>query len=175
MLLKIVGTKDPILRQKAKPVKTIDKKIASLISDMRETLEVQLEPEGVGLAAPQVGKSLRLFVVNYEKLKRVVINPSIVSVSRQKSLTSTKKDDILEGCLSLPNYYSPIKRATSITISYTNEKGENIVETFNGFDSQIIQHELEHLDGILFVDKVISEKLPIYKLTGKKWEEIELV
>lgn len=180
MILKIVGTKDPILRAKAKPVAKIDKKILLLIKNMQETLASQKDPEGVGLAAPQVGKSLRIFVVDYKNLKRVVVNPKILSIQNLSKNTKTKgtkrksRKEILEGCLSLPHFYGPIERNKSIKIKYLNEKGIETTETFLGFYAQIIQHEIDHLNGVLFVDKILEQKAPIYKFDGDDWEEVEL-
>jgi len=176
MALKIVGVKNPVLREIAKPVVKIDKKILELVKEMLATLDVQKDPEGVGLAAPQVGKSFRIFVVNYKNLKRVVINPEILKIDKKKKVNSeSKKKDILEGCLSLPHYYGPIKRATSIKIKYLNEKGEEQIEEFTNFNAQIIQHEIDHLNGVLFVDKILEQKAPLYKFDGDEWEEVELV
>ncbi len=176
MILKVVGVKNPVLRQVAKPVSKIDKKILELIKNMQETLTTQKDPEGVGLAAPQVGRSLRIFIVCYKNLQRVVINPEILEVSKVKKVnTEKKKKDILEGCLSLPHYYGPIKRATQIKIKFMDEKGEVQTEEFTGFNAQIIQHEVDHLDGILFVDKILEQKAPLYKFSGDEWEEVEIL
>lgn len=178
MILKVVGVKNPILRQIAKSVTKIDKKILELIKNMLETLDSQEDPEGVGLAAPQVGKSLRIFIVSYKNLKRVVINPEILEISKQnlslRDKTKKKKKDILEGCLSLPHYYGPIKRARQIKIKFMNEKGETQIEEFTGFNAQIISHEIDHLNGILFVDKILEQKAPLYKFSGDEWEEVSI-
>ncbi|RJR28319.1 peptide deformylase [Candidatus Microgenomates bacterium] len=173
MILKFSDIHDPILRKNAKPVKYVDKKIAKLIADMRETLVAQNDPEGIGLAAPQVGRSLRLFIVDYEKLKRVVINPKIISITKPKKLT--KKDKTLEGCLSLPHYYGPIGRSEKITINYLNEEGKKITETFVGFPAHIIQHEIDHLNGILFIDHILKQNAPLYQFKGDEWEEVDLI
>lgn len=180
MANKIVDVQNPILRQKAKEVKSIDKKVLALISEMQETLIVQKDPEGVGLAAPQIGRSLRIFVVDYKNLKRVIINPEVLEITEPKKESgkpkkSKKGKEILEGCLSLPHYYGPIKRADKIKISYMNEKGEKQVEEFSGFNAQIIQHEIDHLNGILFVDKILEQKAPLYKFSGDEWEEVDLI
>jgi peptide deformylase len=179
---KIVGVKNPVLRAKAKPVAKIDKKILELIHGMKETLAVQKDPEGVGLAAPQIGKSLQIFVVNYKNLSRVIINPEVIEVSKTQKVNepasskkkSRGKKEILEGCLSLPHYYGPIKRADKIKIKYLNEKGQEQTEEFSGFNAQIIQHEIDHLNGILFIDKILEQKAPLYKFTNDEWEEVEL-
>jgi len=176
MVQKVLRSTDPKLRVKSKEVKKVDKKILDLIQDLKDTLSVQKEPEGVGLAAPQIGKNLRVFYANYDKFERVVINPEIIKESAKKGLTKTKKGhEILEGCLSLPNYYGPLKRSSTVKIKYLNAKGEQIEEEFKGFNAQIILHEIDHLNGILFVDHILKEKKPLYKLNGKEWEEVELV
>jgi len=178
MIRKILSSKDPILRQKSKSVAKVDKKILSLVKDLKDTLGVQKDPEGVGLAAPQIGKNLRIFVANYKGFDRVVISPEVLSIEKNKphsAKASRGKKEILEGCLSLPYYYGPLKRADKITVKYLNEKGEEITETFEGFNAQIIMHEVDHLEGILFVDHLLKEKKPLYKVEGDEWEEVELI
>lgn len=179
MVQKIVQSGDPILRKKSKPVVKIDKKVLKLVQDLKDTLAIQKEPEGVGLAAPQIGKNLRVFAANYKGFDRIVINPEIIKIEsgiKDEELGKKKsKKEILEGCLSLPYYYGPLKRAPKITVKYLNEKGENITETFEGFNAQIVLHEIDHLNGILFVDRLIEEKKPLYKVEGDEWEEVELV
>ena len=174
MIQKIVGVKNPVLREKARDVKKIDKKTLELIRDMQDTLMQQKDPEGVGLAAPQIGKSLRIFVVDYKKLKRVIINPIVLETSKTSKSKKVEKD-ILEGCLSLPHYYGPIERNQRIKIKYLDEKAKEQIEEFTDFDAQIIQHEIDHLNGILFVDKILEQKAPLYKFDGDEWEEVELI
>ena len=181
MVLKVVGVKSPILRQKARPVAKMDKKILQLVKDMQDTLAKQRDPEGVGLAAPQIGKSLQLFVINYKKLQRVVINPEIIEIppasKKKKEQIGKKKPgrEILEGCLSLPHYYGPIERNKKIKIKYQDERGKEVVEEFLGFDAQIVAHEIDHLNGVLFVDRILEQRAPLYKFDGDDWEEVELI
>jgi peptide deformylase len=175
MVLKLIDIKSPTLRQKAKRVQKVDKKIVQLISDMKQTLVAQDDPEGIGLAAPQVGKSFQLFIVNFEGLERVIINPKIISLGKIKKTKSKKKDKTLEGCLSLPHYYGPIKRPDEITIEYTNELAQHKQEKFEGFPAHIIQHEMDHLTGRLFIDHIIEQDAPLYKIQGDEWEEVELI
>jgi len=178
MIQKILQSGDPILRQTSKPVIKVDKKIKNLIQDLKDTLAVQLDPEGVGLAAPQIGKNLRVFAASYKNFQRIVINPKIVNIITSTRGVEVKKKshkEILEGCLSLPYYYGPLKRAPKITIKYLNESGKSITETFEGFYAQIIMHEIDHLNGILFMDHLLKEKKPLYKVEGDEWEEVELV
>ena len=177
MIQKILPSNDPILRRKSKPVAKVDKKVLKLIKDLKDTLGVQKEPEGVGLAAPQIGKNLRVFVANYKGFDRVVVNPVLLKTEKvsTKGAKPKSKKEILEGCLSLPYYYGPLKRAAKITVKYLNEKGEEITEVFEGFNAQIIMHEIDHLEGILFVDHLLKEKKPLYKVEGDEWEEVELI
>ncbi len=182
MIRKIVSTKDPSLRAISKPVGKIDKKILQLIADMKETLAVQKEPEGVGLAAPQVGKNVRLFIISFNGQERVCLNPEVLEIKKKLSpapgkktkKNKGKKGDILEGCLSLPNFYGPLKRAEVVKIKYTDEKGKAVTEEFTGFMAQIVQHEIDHLNGIIFLDHILSQKAPLYKFQGDDWEEVEL-
>lgn len=177
MVRKIVQSKEPSLRQKSKPVAGIDKKVLDIIRDLKDTLAVQKEPEGVGLAAPQIGKNVRIFVCDYKDFQRVVVNPEILAISEKPIANSKKlkaKKEILEGCLSLPNYYGPLKRADKVTLKYLNEKGKEIEEAFEGFNAQIILHEIDHLEGVLFLDRLFEQKQPLYKVTGDEWEEVEL-
>ena len=173
MILKIVQTGSPVLRQKAKPVIKIDKKISKLIKDMRETLVSQKNPEGVGLAAPQIGKSLRIFLMKNKDEIVTVINPKIVK--KYKNTKSSPDDQkILEGCLSVLNYYGPMTRPKKIKISYMDENGKQTTKQFSGFPAQIVQHEMDHLEGVLFIDKLLKEKKSLYKQNREgEWEKVE--
>lgn len=180
MVRKIVKVKDPRLRIRSKNIQKVDKKIKALIKDLADTLISQKDPEGVGLAAPQIGKNLRLFVMKSKGEERVFINPKIVPSSdkrikkvNQKSAISPKK--IMEGCLSLPHFYGPLSRSKRVRLKFTNEVGKKTVETFEGFESQIIQHEIDHLNGILFIDRLLEQKKPLYELVNGEWEEVELL
>ena len=176
MIQKIIQSGNPILRNVSKPVLKIDKKVKSLIQDLKDTLAVQNDPEGVGLAAPKIGINLRVFVVGFKKLKRVVINPEIISVlSTKYKVQSTKRSEILEGCLSLPHYYGPLKRENYVKLKYLDENGKEITEEFKNFDAQIMLHEIDHLNGFLFVDRLLEQKQKLYKLDkDDAWEEVEL-
>ena len=186
MIRKILRSGDPKLREISKPVTKIDSKILELIRDLKETLAIQKDPEGVGLAAPQIGKRLRIFVANYKDLNRVVINPEILETKVKKIKTNesskTKdKQEILEGCLSLPNYYGPLKRNQKLKIKYQTLKMVNgqwlmvdKTESFSGFNAQIILHEIDHLNGVLFLDRLLEQKKPLYKLEKDQWEEVDI-
>ncbi len=175
MVKKIVQSGDERLRKVSKQVLRIDKKIKGLIQDLKDTLAVQKDPEGVGLAAPQIGVNLRVFVVGFKKLERVVINPEIIEIKKEKIEKKKGKSEILEGCLSLPHYYGPLERESAVKIKYLDENGKNVVEEFKDFNAQIILHEIDHLNGFLFVDRLLEQKKKLYKLDhDDTWEEVEL-
>ena len=184
MIRDILPANDPRLRQISKPVENVDKKTLSLINDLKDTLEVQKDPEGVGLAAPQIGKNVKVFVVKTPKGVKVIINPKVLSVSKEPvkktrkgkktRLDSRKARQVMEGCLSLINYYGPLRRPEKIKLSYLSEEGKEKTQTFTGFTAQIIQHEIDHLQGILFVDRLIEQKKPLYELAGGEWERVEI-
>jgi len=176
MIRKILGTKDPKISQICKEVKTIDKKVLSISEDLKETLKAQKEPEGVGLAAPQIGENLRIFAMNDNGKIRVIVNPEIIEISKEKEKkTRQQEKEIMEGCLSLPNYYGPLKRASKIKIKYLDLDGTKKEEEFKGFSAQIVQHEIDHLNGIVFVTRLLEQKQPLYKLEKDEWVEIELI
>jgi len=213
-VLKIITAPNPILGQKAKPVTKIDKSVLSLIKEMEHALLSAKDPEGVGLAAPQVGHPLQLFITKPTPKSsiHVFINPKILQTQevqargdasggvqrsassfaasarlegaplderaagpRAKKANSTK----LEGCLSLPNIWGEVIRDPHITISYLDEKGNTHNRTFAGLSATIIQHEMDHLSGILFPKKVLEQKGTLYKSHKDEkgedvFEEIEI-
>ena len=174
MILPIVAYGDPVLKKKATSVSREHPNLKKLISDMWETMYAA---HGVGLAAPQIGVSIRLFVVdgspfandnsidNIEQrelrnFKKVFINPEIVSYSGPQEAFN-------EGCLSIPDIREDVTRLTSIEIEYYNENFEHKRAEFSGIASRIIQHEYDHIEGILFTDKLgpLKKKLLKTKLT----------
>lgn len=171
MIRKIVDAKDKSLRKTAKPVKKIDKKIISLTKDLEDTLKIQKDPEGVGLAAPQIGKPLRVFSMVDDGKIKTIINPKILKIEK----TKIKKKGVLEGCLSIPYYYGPITRAGRVLLKYLDKEGNSREEIFKGFPAQIVQHEVDHLEGKLFIDIILAKKLPLYYIKGDEWEEVDLI
>lgn len=180
MVKPILLSGDKILRTKSKPVLKLDKKILSLIADLKETLNAQKEPEGVGLAAPQVGKNFRIFVMwpNPKGEIEIIINPEIVKISKNTNAPTPEKakihKKIMEGCLSLPNYYTPLSRPFSLTIKYKDGQWQEKIREFEGIDAQIVQHEIDHLDGILFIDRMFEQKQRLYEYKNGEWEDVEL-
>lgn len=152
MILRITKLGEDVLRQKAEPVPEINDEIRQLAQDMFETM---LEADGVGLACPQIGKSLRMFVlIADDDVRRVFINPQIIKTSEEVS-------EYDEGCLSIPQVYETITRPTQVTVQAYNENGRPFTLEADGFLARIIQHEYDHLDGILYIDrgdKAFAEK-----------------
>ncbi|MDH4330860.1 MAG: peptide deformylase [Candidatus Moranbacteria bacterium] len=143
--MKIVTYPNPVLETKAQKIKDpLDKEIQSLIPKMIKTMR---ESNGIGLAAPQIGKSIRLCIVEIDKKAHVLINPKITSASK-----STETSE--EGCLSFPGkIISNIKRSEKVTVRYLNEKGERCKMKGSGLIARVFQHEIDHLDGILFIQR----------------------
>ena len=188
-MFKIVQAPDPVLSQKAKPVTKIDKSIHNLIAEMEDTLLHAKDPEGVGLAAPQIGKSLQLFILKPTPRSplSVFINPQIEKFidppAPEKPVKSKKKKSEngvqLEGCLSLFNIWGVVDRHAEVVLSYQDEKGVQHKKTFDGFTAVIIQHEYDHLQGILFPKRVLEQENNLYKSSKNKegeteFEEIEI-
>ena len=175
MIQKIISVKDARLRERSKVVEKIDRKTLLIIQDLKDTLKAQKDPIGVGLAAPQIGKNIRIFAIKPKEKINIFINPEIISSDKVLKIHSKRKEEkIMEGCLSLPNYYGPLQRNNKITLKYLTESAEKKQETFEGFDAQIIQHEVDHLEGVLFIDHLIKQKKPLYELVNGEWEEVEL-
>lgn len=160
----VVVVPQAVLTSPAKPVTSFDAKLASLVDDMKKTLLATKNPKGVGLAAPQIGEPYRVFLTRpTEKSEvRVFINPLIVSSENQKS-DGAGKDNKLEGCLSIPAIWGRVQRAHSLVLEYQDETGKKHKETFEGFLATIIQHESDHLDGILFTRRVLEQKGKLYE------------
>ena len=166
-LRKIVTLPEPVLRRKAKAVTTFDKKLQATIEDMVETMR---EAPGVGLAAPQIGLSERLIVVEYyekeedevkaeekeneEEIPKKVwamLNPEIVKASEEKVMG-------VEGCLSIPNLVGEVERHLEIQVKGLNRHGKPMKVKAKGWLARIFQHEIDHLNGVLFIDKMSTAK-----------------
>jgi len=178
-MLKIVQAPNPILLQKTKEVKKIDKKIKKIIEEMKETLLAQNDPQGVGLAANQVGVDLSLFIIKPKKNSpiSVFINPKILKVEEEKEEKRKKKEKKLklEGCLSVPKIWGEVKRAKKVLLEYQtdDESFEKKQAWFSGFEAVIIQHEVDHLEGILFTQRALAQKQPLYEEKEGKLVRIE--
>lgn len=139
----IVEEGDEVLRLKAKKVEKITPNIEKLLDNLRDTLADS--ETGVGLAAPQIGISKRAIVINYDEDYYEVVNPEIISQEGQDTDT--------EGCLSLPGIIGEVTRAEKVTVKGLNRQGEEITIKAEGYLARIFQHEIDHLEGVLFVDR----------------------
>ena len=138
--------KDPILRRKAVEVRNFDFSLSSLTENMFETM---YESKGIGLAAPQIGISQRLIVIDIEEIDAefpplALVNPTITE--------STGEELGEEGCLSLPDFRAIVRRSTEISINAQNIDGQAVHFSAQGLMARVLQHEIDHLDGILFID-----------------------
>jgi len=160
--MKILVTPDPQLRKIAKPVTQLDKKLEQQILSMLETLNKAKDPEGVGLAAPQVGIDRRLFIVTLNGRPEIFINPQITYKSEAmfSDVHKKKKDRWLEGCLSVPRIWGFVNRHYSIKIEYVTPEDGLLVpreRKLEDIESAYVQHEYDHLDGILFTDRILEQ------------------
>ncbi len=174
-MLKIVTVPNPVLTAPTQKVKTITPKIRRLVEQMKETLVSQRDPEGVGLAATQVGESLSLFIMR-PTLKgeiTVCINPEVKTIvskdiiHNSKTLRAKKsKHSKMEGCLSIPRIWAPLKRKGKVRIDYEDLDGNKQSKEYEGFEAIIVQHEVDHLNGILFTQRCLEQKITLYEEDG---------
>ncbi len=150
----VTGENAKILRTVCQPVVAFNADLAELITNMTDTMLHPMEdgsPVGVGIAAPQIGVDARVFLVTINaeapKKSRVVamINPEIVEISEHQTAME-------EGCLSLPNTFGTVRRPSKVKVKWRNTAGAWSERRFDGFDARVIQHEMDHLNGVLFLD-----------------------
>ncbi len=158
--MKVIVAPNDILRRKAKFVKKITPELLKKISEMIKLTESFVDPEGVGLAAPQVGIAERYFIAKFGKKFQIFLNPAIKSFGKETRIA-------LEGCLSIPDYYGQVERPTSLTLKYMDTTGKTFTKEYKGTRAMIIQHEYDHLEGKLFIDYVLKQKGRLYKVVGK--------
>lgn len=154
MILDLKYYGDKVLRVKCAPVEKITDEIKQLIADMIETLDFK---KGIGIAASQVGKTVRIFMVRPYEVKEngeyslgdveVYINPKLTKPTEETEVCS-------EGCMSFPNLYVDVERPLGVTVEALNEKGEKFTKTFKGFHARQIMHENDHINGVLFIDRL---------------------
>ncbi len=167
MSLQIIHYPHPALRHPSKPLKRVDAELRNIVAEM---FDLMYEHEGVGLAANQVDLPYRLFVANPEgspddkEAERVFINPVL-------SLPRGQEEDE-EGCLSIPSVYAPVTRSETITVQAYDLAGNEFTAEVSGLMARIVQHETDHLDGTLFIDRLSPTQLAAIR---DKLEEFELV
>ncbi len=162
-VLPILRFGDPVLREKCRRIPSISKSIQNLINDMIETME---ENYGAGLAAPQVGKVLRLIVVRTEEIEPfALINPEIVKKSGERVVD--------EGCLSFPGYRGEVKRAESVTVKGLDCEGKALRIKATDFLAQVLEHEIDHLNGVLYIDHLESED-KLYEVQPEEYSDLQV-
>jgi peptide deformylase len=153
MIRPLVILPDPVLRQVSRPVERVDAELGRLADDMLETM---YDAPGIGLAAIQIGEPLRMLVIDLAKedeprAPRIFINPEIVA---RGDAASTYE----EGCLSIPDYYAEVERPAEVTVRYLDRDGSEQIVEADGLLATCLQHEIDHLDGVLFIDHISKLK-----------------
>ena len=148
---------DPVLLKKAEPIKDIDPSLQEMIKDMIETMYMA---PGIGLAATQVGRPIRVIVFDVtpkdqDRKPTVLINPEIIEAEGEQTQE--------EGCLSVPEYYSDVKRSAKVRVRGLDQEGKPVEICGEGILATVLQHEIDHLDGILFIDRISALKRTLYK------------
>lgn len=156
--LEMAPTNSPVLRKKASKIKEITPEIKEFVKDMFDTM---YETEGIGLAAPQVGVSKRVIVIDIEELDSLnppiaLINPKIIEKSDEEEIAE-------EGCLSAPEDAGPVRRARRVTVEAMTVDGEEITIEGVGLMARVLQHEIDHLEGTLFIDRINEKDNKLFK------------
>jgi peptide deformylase len=154
------GPNDAVLNQKAKKVRRVDDYTRQLIEDLIDTVRAA---HGAGLAAPQINVPLRAIVTNVEDKLQVVLNPEIVDESDEE----LEQD---EGCLSIPGWWGPVRRKTRVTVRGLSRTGKPMKVRAEDMEARCFQHEIDHLNGILFIERM-DDRSKLYKVTDEEKEE----
>lgn len=175
-MLEILTLPNPLLRQKSKTVVAIDEKVLRLLKEMAVFLKNEStdknQPRGIGLAAPQVGYSMRIILIWSSESRKILpmINPQIIWKSKRTKLgiPGSKKSlpagrQAFEGCLSVPGVWGKVRRHSVIKVCYQTPNNQLVIRRFRKLTGVVIQHEIDHLDGILFVDRIIQQKGKIFE------------
>lgn len=177
----IVTLPNPILHQKSEKV-SLNKETFNLVKELKETLTNKEGIKGVGISAVQVGKLKKVFIAYSKSSKKFLtfINPEIVWKSKTLVTGVPESSNKYEGCLSVPDVWSIIKRYKIIKVRYFTENGVKQIRKFSGLTSTIIQHEFDHTEGVLFIDRALQQKSPLYEMAknekGKEYlKEIKLI
>jgi peptide deformylase len=162
-ILPILKFPDPLLKEKSEPVERVTPEVSGVIDDLLDTMRAS--PGGVGISAPQVGVLRRIVAVDVSASKRgsrgenhgllVLINPEI--------LAKGGRQIVREGCMSIPDYTANIERAQWVLVDAVDREGKQVILESVGFEAVAIQHEVDHLDGILFLDRVSSIKTDLFR------------
>ncbi|MFO7890169.1 MAG: peptide deformylase [bacterium] len=152
---------DTVLRQKAARVEEITKEMLNIAHEM---IDIMYTYDGIGLAAPQIGISKQIIVVDYGEGPMIMFNPKIIEMTREQDITE-------EGCLSLPDITVPVLRPVRIQVKFINEENKNTELNADNIAAKVFQHEVDHLNGILIIDHISSLKKSIISTKLKKLEK----
>lgn len=154
---------EPILKQVCPPVEQFDATVDNLIQDLVDTMVDA--GHSVGVAAPQIGTSLRVVVVDVSnsKLGKKENNHGLLTMVNPEIISSNGKKTMREGCMSVPDYTGNVDRAEEIVVQFLNRNGDEQVVRAGGFEAVAIQHEIDHLDGMLFIDRVVSRRTDLFQ------------
>lgn len=180
--MEIIRVPHPTLRTVATPILEVDKKLLRFISSLEQTLAKTRNPKGVGLAGPQVDKPWRIFTIS-ANAPLTLINPTITKHSKKQTFDENKEGEpFLEGCLSIPGLWGPVPRWDWVEVEFdqisTKNSSHKLQETskkFTGFEARVVQHEHDHLEGILFTDYALELDLPVFQENkkGEKAQEVD--
>ncbi|OGE10132.1 peptide deformylase [Candidatus Curtissbacteria bacterium RIFCSPLOWO2_01_FULL_42_26] len=156
-----IPNEENLLRQKSKEIMVFDKVLESIINNLTQTLEAQTDPPGLGLSAPQIGAFKRVFVARIRNRIKGFVNPKILKFSK-------KEIAYLEGCFSVPLLYGHVMRPAEIDLLWQNIQGKKQQNHFKSLPARIIQHEIDHLDGVLFVDHIHNQNGKVFRVEKDK-------
>lgn len=168
MSLEIVALPDERIRQKSLEVTTFDKSLEELVKNLMETAAAQSEPQALGLAACQIGVARQVFVARIQNKFRTFVNARIGKKSKDESA-------LLEGCFSTKGIYGHVMRPTEITVVAQDVHGKKIRRSYKGLPAKIIQHEIDHAQGILFIDHVHEQNGKLFRVEKGKDGKEQLV
>ena len=178
-MLKILTAPHPALTKKSKPISDFGPKTRNFCHLLSKTLLSCQNPSGIGLAAPQVGKNWQIFTIALPGERPIVfVNPKIISHSQKKTYflledeKGKKKEPFLEGCLSLPNIFGTVKRWTEIKVEFFNPAGEKQKAKLENLAAIVFQHEYDHLQGILFTQRIIKQGGEVFQEKNGQLEKI---
>lgn len=168
MIENILTIPDKRLRQRSDEIVHFDKNVVKIVSDLTDTLIAQTDPPGLGLSAPQIGIFKRIFVAKIRNRVRHFVNPSILKFSQ-------KEATYLEGCFSIPELYGHVIRPAEIDLEAQDKLGKILKGHFKGLPARIIQHEVDHLNGTLFLDHIHDQNGKLFKVKKDKGGKEQLI
>lgn len=168
MVKNIIALPDEKIRNKSRDVNSFDASLRSLIKDLIDTSEIQTDPPALGMAAPQIDVLKRVFVARVRNKFKPFVNPKIFK-------TSQKETALMEGCFSVKGLYGQVMRPFEIEVEYQDQYGKKVTSKLKGLPAKIFQHELDHLNSILFIDHVNAQNGKMFKSKKNKDGQEEFI